>query len=140
MKQTRNKYKNTKFECNGIIFDSKKEAARYLFLLDCQSQNLISELTLQPKWEIIPAIRETIVKQTKNGEKKATRTKQLAATYTADFSYVKNGELVVEDVKSAKDFESYRKFMPKDFPIKKKLMLWRHNIDVKLIFNPTEEV
>ena len=47
-----------------------------------------------------------------------------ACTYKADFVYTANGEKVVEDVKSPAT-------MTKEYRIKRKLMLWVHNIQVK---------
>lgn len=78
------KYKNIKVIVNNIKFDSKKEAGRYLELLDEQNKGNISNLSLQVPFEIVPK---------QKGERKVC--------YVADFTYLtKEGKLIVEDVKS----------------------------------------
>lgn len=86
-----NKYRNVKTKFDGFTFDSKKEAARYQQLKIMQAQNMISDLKLQPKFKF-----EINGKPLKCDEKGA---KQI--TYTADFEYIKDGKLIIEDVKSS---------------------------------------
>ena len=78
------KYRNIKTEIDGILFDSKKEAKRYTELLIFQKAGAITDLELQPKFEII------------------INTKKIA-TYIADFKYFDVGrfEWIIEDVKSS---------------------------------------
>lgn len=83
------KYHSRKTEIDGILFDSKAEAERYLELRTMQEAGEISELKLQPVYELIPTFR-------KNG-KTYRRT-----VYKADFSYIQNGQLIVEDFKGFK--------------------------------------
>lgn len=78
-----NKYGNIKACYNGHTFASKKERDRYCELLLLESDGQIRNLALQPRYLLIP---ET------PGER--------ACTYTADFWYMENGRIVVEDVKS----------------------------------------
>lgn len=81
------KYKNVKVVFNGIKFDSKKEARRYMELQILAKSNLISDLQLQVRVELIPTFKyrgETI----------------RSLTYVADFVYTQNGNRIIEDVKS----------------------------------------
>ena len=89
-----------------MTYDSKKEARRHRELLLLERANKITNLERQVKFELIPK---------QDGER--------ACTYVADFVYtnVDTGERVVEDTKGFKT-EVYR--------IKKKLMLWVHNIRI----------
>lgn len=105
----RNKYGSKKVTVDGIEFDSRKEAHRYAELLVMQKAGLISGLTRQEEFELIP----------KCG-------KERSAKYHADFSYTDNatGNKVVEDVKS-------RATKTKDYILRRKLMNWRHNIQIK---------
>ena len=48
------KYNNKKTEIDGILFDSKKEASRYLMLKQMQIDGSIKDLSLQPKY-IVPS-------------------------------------------------------------------------------------
>ena len=73
----------------GHEFDSKAEAGRYLELYQKQKDGEISDLRLQPEFELIPPARVP--------HEKALR----GHKYKADFQYLQNGETVVEDVKSA---------------------------------------
>lgn len=107
------KYKNKKTVVDGLTFSSKKEANRYLQLKENEQKGLISELQTQVKFVLIPK---------QEGERECS--------YIADFVYLDNqtGEKVVEDVKSSSRYktEVYR--------IKKKLMLFVHNIKIREFF------
>ncbi len=102
------KYKNVKTILDGISFDSRKESARYADLKLMHRAGAITDLTLQPKFDIVI-----------NGQK--------VCSYIADFSYVENGVTVVEDVKS----EMTRKLPT--YRLKKKLMKAVHSIEVREI-------
>lgn len=78
-----NKFKAKKIKVDGMVFDSKREYKRYLYLLELEKEQKISHLDRQVKFELLPK---------QKGER--------AITYLADFVYVDNGVLVVEDVKS----------------------------------------
>lgn len=108
------KYKSHKIETLEGIFDSQLEWNRWCWLRKYQDEGIIENLRRQVKYELIPA-------QKING-----RVVERAVTYTADFQYLKDGKLVVEDTKS----EPTR---TKDYIIKRKLMLWIHNIKLKEI-------
>ena len=108
-----NKYKNIKTEIEGIKFDSKKEARRYIELLELLESGEIENLKLQPHFTLQEAFK------TPTGE--TVR----AITYIADFSYevpmldVNNEryrKLVVEDVKSPAS-------RTQQYELKKKMML-----------------
>lgn len=107
---SQNKYKNVKERG----FDSKKEEARYYELLDLEKQGLISDLKRQVEFELIPKqkLKHNVI--TSTGRLKKF---ELPVTYKADFTYIKNGEYVVEDVKSA-----YTAGLA-EYIIKRKLML-----------------
>ena len=91
----RNKYNAKKVVIDGIKFDSKKEGKRYQELRILQLAGVISQLAMQPGFKFIIDGRPV---KMMNGH---------TAKYTADFSYVENGETVYEDVKGMKT-EAYR--------------------------------
>lgn len=128
------KYKNKKIEIDGIKFDSTKEGKRYLVLKQALEEGKIQDLKLQVKYELIPSIKEEYVEHLKTKDKIKTRTLQLPITYTCDFQYTKDGELVVEDVKASP------KMLPKEFVLKEKLMFWKHRIKIKKVYNPNEPI
>lgn len=78
------KYRNIKKTINGLLFDSTKEANRYLELAMLQAAGEITQLETHPRFDLIAS----------NGE--------IIGHYTADFRYVdkRSGKVVVEDVKS----------------------------------------
>lgn len=130
--EKRSKYNNKKVVYQGISFDSKKEMERYMYLLDAQMNGVITELQTQVKFELIPAVREEYIEHLKTKDKVKTRTLQLAITYTCDFSYKKDGELVIEDVKASP------KMLPKEYILKKKLLFAIHRINIKEIYKPNQ--
>lgn len=123
------KYGNEKIEVDGIQFDSKKEARRYLELTLMQQAGEIEALELQKEFELIPAQYEYFERYGKTGKrlKDGKRCIEQGCTYKADFVYLQNGQQVVEDVKGFRDPRSagYAKFV-----IKRKLMLWRYGIRI----------
>ena len=120
------KYGNKKYTVNGITFDSMKEAHRYLELIELQKAGIIKDLKLQVKFVLIPTQREEsceVYKSGKNkGKPKPGKVIEKECRYIADFQYIENGILVVEDAKGMRT-EVYR--------IKRKLMLERHGIRIK---------
>ena len=104
-----NKYNAKKITIDGIEFDSHREANRYAELLVMQKAGLISDLTRQEEFVLIP----------KCG-------KERAAKYHADFSYIDTatGGKVVEDVKSSAT-------KTKDYILRRKLMNWRYGIEIQ---------
>ena len=93
-------------------FDSQAEADRYMELRVAQKEGLIQDLQCHPHFDLIPS--------QKVPGKKGFR----AHGYTADFSYMKDGEYIVEDVKSEKTREE------RDYIINRKLMWMLHKIYV----------
>ena len=85
-------------------FDSQAEADRYLELLVMSKAGIIQDLECHPKYDLIPT-------QKVPGQK-ALRPHR----YTADFRYIRNGEEIVEDVKSERTREE------RDYIINRKLM------------------
>jgi hypothetical protein len=105
-----NKYKNIKTNVDGITFDSKKEAGRYIELKMLLKAGEISDLQLQVPYELMPTIK--LEGQTFRGIK-----------YVADFVYKdKDGKTVVEDAKGMRT-DVYK--------MKKKLMAYIHKIVIK---------
>lgn len=120
------KYHARKITRNGITFDSQKEYRRFCELSLLQRAGAITELKHQVPFELIPAQYETYERYGKNGNrlKDGQHCVEKAVTYIADFSYIEDGKLVVEDVKS----EATR---TKDYIIKRKLMLYVNGIKIK---------
>lgn len=81
-----NKYSAKKTVVDGKKFDSKAEARRYSELMLLQRSGKISDLKLQKTYQLIPRF-------TKNG------ITYRAVNYIADFEYIENGSIIVEDVK-----------------------------------------
>jgi len=105
MRFKRHKYNAKKVVVDGIKFDSKKEAKRYIELKTLEKVGKIRELKLQPVF----LLQEGFYR---NG--KAIR----QITYRADFEYIdERGQRVVEDVKGVKT-DVYK--------IKKKLFLKKY--------------
>lgn len=107
------KYNNKKTIIDNIKFDSKAEANRYIELKMLEKARKISDLELQPKFEL----------QEKYTNNKGEKVR--AITYKADFCYIENGKLVVEDVKGVET---------KEFKIKRKLFENKYrDIDFRLV-------
>ena len=117
------KYRNQKTEVNGILFDSKKEANRYIELLLLEKAGQIQNLQLQVKFVLIPAQYEKVYSEKRHAYVKGDCYER-ACTYKADFVYEENGQTVVEDTKG---------FKTADYRIKRKLMLYMHGIRIREI-------
>ena len=119
------KYGNKKVEVDGIAFDSKKEAKRYAELLLLERAGAIHDLERQKKFILIPAQREftneVYTKGNKKGHFKPGKLLEKECSYIADFVYIKDGKIVVEDTKG---------FRTKDYIIKRKLMLHEYGIRI----------
>lgn len=134
-KEKGNKYKNKKVEYDGIKFDSVREKDRYFFLKDAESKGVIMNLQVHKKFELIPSVKEKYVKHLKTKDKECERTLQLPITYTCDFCYVKDGgEVVVEDIKISKFL------LPKEYVLKKKMMLALKGIQIREVYKSNEEI
>lgn len=101
----KSKYRAVKTEIDGIMFDSKHEAARYQELRLLEQAGEISNLRLQVPFELIA--------KSKYGR---------SIKYVADFVYSRNGLTVVEDAKGMKT-PVYR--------LKKRMMAEKYRIKIK---------
>lgn len=133
-RQKGRKYNNKKVEYNDILFDSKKEKDRFVFLKEAEEQGLISNLQRQVKFELLPAIKEKYIKHLKTKEKECERTVQLAISYTCDFQYEKDGVMVVEDIKPSPAL------IPKEFVLKEKLFRYKYGFSIKRVYKPNEKI
>lgn len=97
-----NKYNAKRSLFDNIWFDSQKEKQRYVQLKLMLKAGKISDLELQPRYDIDV-----------NGQR--------ICFYKADFRYVENGKTIVEDVKGMKTAV---------YNLKKKLVKACHNIDI----------
>lgn len=82
----RSKYHAKRTSVDGITFDSKREADRYLVLKSMEEDGAIENLRRQVRYELIPAF---------DVDGRHCR----PVFYVADFVYVEDGKEVVEDVK-----------------------------------------
>ena len=124
----KSKYHSIATCIDGISFDSRKEARRYQELKLLEKAGQISNLEMQVPFELVSAqyeaCEEVYTKGAHKGERKRGACIEKAVTYKADFMYIEDGKIVVEDTKGVKT---------KDYIIKRKLMLWVHKIRVKEI-------
>lgn len=103
------KYRAIPTSVDNILFASRREANRYFELKVLQKAGEISDLVCHPSFPLV-------VKGTK------------VSTYVADFSYRnRNGELVVEDVKS-------KPTMTPTYRLKKRLLQALEGITVREVF------
>lgn len=134
--QRNGKYNNSKVEIDGIKFDSKKESQRNAYLELMQKQGLISELKRQVVFELIPTIYEDKVVHLKTKDKIVQRVAQKAVTYKADFTYIKDGQLVVEDVKASASYAA----LDQTFILKEKMMRYFHGIVIKRVYKANDSI
>lgn len=108
----KSKYGNVKCRMHGIVFDSKGEMLRYMFLRDQQYFNKISDLKHHVDFSI--EVKGVVI-----------------CDYEADFTYLKDGVLVVEDFKGVETAV---------FKLKKKLLKAALGIDIRVVKIATEDV
>ena len=104
------KYGNRMVSVDGYKFDSVREAQRYIDLSLMQRAGVISDLRRQVPFELVPKQKDSrgrVIREIR---------------YIADFVYTENGKTVVEDAKGYKT---------KEYELKKKLMKYFHNIEIK---------
>ena len=106
----RSKYRNQKVTVGGEAFDSKKEANRWLELVQMEKSGRISNLRRQVKYVLIPSQRQ------------CGKVIERECSYYADFVYMFGGVEIVEDAKGIRT---------KEYIIKRKLMLWVHGIKIQ---------
>ena len=100
------KYGNRKTVYDGHVFDSYAESKRYKDLRLLEYAGVISNLELQPVYELIPAHQ-------RDGRKVR------AMKYVADFRYIdEDGRVVIEDVKGVETevFKFKRKLLEYLYP------------------------
>lgn len=120
-----NKFHSKKITVDGITFDSKKEYRRYCELALLEKAGQIQNLELQKVFELIPAQYENVSREDyikSKGKKTKGKCVERSCNYKADFCYIENGKIVVEDTKG---------FRTKDYIIKRKLMLYIHGIRIR---------
>lgn len=106
----RSKYKARKTVVDGITFDSKREAERYIELREMESSGGISNLQRQVRIELVPPFD-------RNGQHFR------GIYYVADFVYTgADGNIVWEDVKGMKTSV---------YLIKRKLVAYRYGMNIK---------
>lgn len=98
------KYHNTKVRAGDEVFDSRHEYNRWCELRLLERAGQITDLKRQVRFELVPK---------QEGER--------PVYYVADFVYIRDGQKVVEDAKG---------FKTPEYIIKRKLMLFRHQIRV----------
>lgn len=108
------KYNNIKTETNGIKFDSKKESRRYTTLKAMERNGIIQDLKMQVSFVLAPQVKFSSELRAKP-----------ELRYVADFVYMRNGQQIVEDVKSiaTRKKDTYR--------IKRHLMMSVHGIEIQ---------
>lgn len=106
----RSKYANEKAVAGGLQFDSRKEARRYQELRLLERAGEIQTLQRQVKFELIPSQRHD------------GKVIERPVNYIADFTYMENGNLVVEDTKG---------FRTKEYILKRKMMLYLCGIRIR---------
>lgn len=112
-RSTTRKYHNQITEIDGERFDSKKEANRWCELKLMEKAGLITGLSRQVRFELVPSQRDA------DGKLVAR-----SVSYIADFVYSEGDTPVVEDVKSdGTRTDVYR--------IKRALMYQRYGIQIR---------
>ncbi len=118
------KYNNQRVEYDGRVFDSLKEYRRYRDLKLMQRSGLISDLHLQVPFELVPAVYDEVEVQLKTKVKMEKKCVQRSIRYIADFVYMKDGKMIVEDTKG---------FRTKEYELKKKMMRALLGVEIKEI-------
>lgn len=104
------KYKAKAVESGGEHYQSKKEAARHAVLVREVAVGAIFDLHRHVTFKLAEKVKQA-------GEERTTP----ALRYEADFVYVRDGRLVVEDVKGMRT---------RVYKMKRHLMKTLHNIDI----------
>lgn len=109
-RSNKNKYNAKRTTVDGIVFDSILESNRYCELKLLQRVGQISDL----KWQV-PFV---LFEKSEHGRK---------IVYKADFTYMQNGTLIVEDTKSpATKTQVYK--------LKKRILAEKYGIVIKEVF------
>ena len=117
------KYNAKNVLIDGIVFQSKREARRFVQLRRMECEGFISELQRQKKFLLIPAQYAEGTTGPRGGYKKGKLLEREVAYY-ADFVYYDEiaKEYVIEDTKGVRTPE---------YIIKRKLMLWLKGYQIK---------
>lgn len=146
------KYNNHKIVNQDGEFDSKLEYLRFCFLRDAQNKGEIRGLKRQVEYELIPKQTRPELVKLKTKTKVADRIVERACRYRADFQYempcevcrrgkmVPSWKLVVEDTKGGTFSHGHFTTQTPDFIIKRKLMLYVHDIELRIVTKATEEI
>lgn len=105
----RSKYHAKKTVVDGVTFDSRKEADRYLVLKGMEEDGSIEDLRRQVRYELVPSF---------DVDGRHYR----PVYYVADFVYVEDGKEVVEDVKGV---------MTDVYKLKSKLFARRYGVSIR---------
>lgn len=105
-----NKYHNKKCFYKNMTFDSKKERDYYVILEMMLKNNQITDLKTQVKFELQPSFKF---------KGKTIR----SINYIADFTYIKDGKLIIVDTKG---------YRTEVYKLKKKMMQYK-GLEIKEI-------
>lgn len=105
------KFRNKKCVWKGIEFDSIRERDRFIILEHERDEGRITDLNTQVRFQLLPPQKD------ENG-----KVIEKPCDYVADFTYRRDGKLVVEDAKG---------FRTKEYRLKRKMMLWFHGIRIE---------
>lgn len=107
----RSKYNAKKVKIDGILFDSKLEANRYIDLKELLALGIITDLETHKRYPLdVNGINVT--------------------SYEADFVYKKNGVEIIEDTKGV---------LTKEYKIKKKLMKAIHGKEILEVYSKNKK-
>ncbi len=127
-KTKENKYGAEKVEHDGMMFDSKVEGERYLYLKALVQAGEIYNLETHKTYELIPKQITKEIVHLKTKDKEVERTLFHPVVFTPDFVYMtKDGELVCEDVKGSTMLVSA------DFPLRRKMLYYKYGIYCRLV-------
>lgn len=115
----KSKWGNRKIKFGDMTFDSKMEYERYLELYTLQRAGEIFDLKCQQSFELIPSFVD------------ASGKKHRATNYKADFTYIRDGNLIVEDVKGRSVSRSGKVTTTetKEFKLKQKMFALKYRDD-----------
>lgn len=125
----RNKYFAKRLSTKDGVFDSQKEYHYWCVLKRMEESGEISNLDRQVKFVLIPTQYEfEYIENSKGKRKEKKKVIERECSYVADFVFTDNtsGKQKVIDVKSEITEKN------KEFVIKRKLMLWVHNIKIEI--------
>ena len=111
-KGKRSKYGNRKAKTEEGNFDSQREYRRFKALKIMERAGIIQDVKHHVVFVIVDAVCYPSIDKN-----------QTARKYEADFTYMKDGKLVVEDVKSEATITPL-------YELKKQLMIEKHGIEV----------